>query len=516
MSGLSGRWSRGGGLVVALVGFGVTRLFVAETIRMSGSPSFLLAGLLSLVVGLGLSVYGVLLVVGAFSRTYVATVTRWCLLGTGAMLVVLAVSSSDAMLAPEGLTVLSASPTLVANVLLGGGVAGVLVGSHSARNRLQRRELRRRGNQARLVNRVLRHEVINAAHVVGGHAQLLADESPGDDEASPTSSAVAIRDSVDRIVETVDEIGDITTEAGQGTPGDLAAALSAEVERLRDRYPDAGFTYDGPDHGVVLEGGDRLDLAYRKLLEHAVETSKADEICVTLSATDTDVTVTVTHDGQAFSEVQRALLADREFPEYDDPALGFRLQVARLLVSRAGGDVATTNDGDPGPTVTTRVPLDDRLPTVEGAVALARPALARTLVAGLLAGVVMGGYVGASSDTLVVIGALYGVENPLVGWTVHLFHSVVFAVLFAAGCTHERLQRVVGDTTWSGLAGVAWGAMLWLVAAGVVMPLWLRVVGVPAMVPNLSPLGLVSHLLWGGVLGVSYALLERVPVPGGQ
>jgi len=75
-----------------------------------------------------------------------------------------------------------------------------------------------------------------------------------------------------------------------------------------------------------------------------------------------------------------------------------------------------------------------------------------------------------------VIGSLYGVGSPLAGWVSHLFHSVVFGLLYAAG---------------------------------VVMPLWLQFVGIEATVPNTTLPGIVGHVVWGAVLGGLYTLLAR-------
>ncbi len=60
------------------------------------------------------------------------------------------------------------------------------------------------------------------------------------------------------------------------------------------------------------------------------------------------------------------------------------------------------------------------------------------------------------------------------------------------------------------VAGVAWGTVLWLVAAGVVMPIWLQVVGIPSPLPNLPRLGFLSHALWGVILGGTYVALGRL------
>lgn len=59
--------------------------------------------------------------------------------------------------------------------------------------------------------------------------------------------------------------------------------------------------------------------------------------------------------------------------------------------------------------------------------------------------------------------------------------------------------------------GAGYGALLWFVAAGVVMPLWLRAVGIPAPVPNLGLPSLLNHLFWGVVFGGVYGWLVGRP-----
>jgi hypothetical protein len=500
---ISGEWFRGGGAVVALVGFGVTRLFVAETVVTEASTAFLLASVVSLVVGLGLTVYGVVLAVGSFSREYVGVVTQWCLLGTAGMFVVLALSSTESLLSGGTMGVVAESPTLTANVLLGGAVGGVLIGTRSASNGKQRRELERRGNQALLVNRLLRHEVVNAATVVKGYSEHLDDE-----REVPTDP---IREEAQRIVDTIDEVGDVTTEAGDNGI-DVAAAVEREVRTLREVSGDASVSYDGPSEGAEIDPGGRLDVAVRNLLEYATEVSSASTVAVELTQDTEEVVLSVSHDGRPFSDRERALLSDGEFPEYDDPTTGFRVGIVRLLTTRANGRISVS-EGEANTTVTVRFPRADTVPDVSRAIAVTKPNFGRAAVAGVLAGVAMGAYAFVTSDTISVIGALYGVESQVVGWTTHLFHSVVFAVLFAAGCSHERLRQLSQGVPSSTASGMVWGAILWLFAAGVVMPLWLQFVGVPAMLPNFSFPGLVSHLLWGGVLGISYSLLGGSQVP---
>ncbi|NHN46259.1 histidine kinase [Halostella sp. JP-L12] len=108
------------------------------------------------------------------------------------------------------------------------------------------------------------------------------------------------------------------------------------------------------------------------------------------------------------------------------------------------------------------------------------------------------------------IPALWGLSGGLAGWVVHMSNSAVLGVVFAAIASAGAL-REYSDSVGTGTAlGVAYGVVLWVVLAAVVMPIWLDAVGFPMApaVPNFNPLSLVGHVVYGGVLGATYAALR--------
>jgi signal transduction histidine kinase len=494
------------GFIVAFGGFGITRLFVAEALQADGALPFLIAGLLPLVLGLLLTVYGVALAVGPFNSTYVTEVARWHVLGIGTMVVIFLITAADQFLRGSGLGFEYEAPLLVANVLLGGAIGGTVIGIRSGRNIRQQREIRRSANRARLVNRLLRHEVLNAATIVDGHTNLLNEH-----DGSRPESVSAIRRAVHRIQSTVEKVGTIAENGDRAKRVDAETIISEEINDLESEYGiDVQLSVATTDNELKVDY--RLGLVVRELLENAVVYGEESHVEVYLEETPHTLELSVTDDGPGLSETQRLLLEDGDFPEFDDPAAGFGLQIVRLLVVQVGGEIRVRNSpgGGTGTRITVRLPLNEQSTVTSETISLSFPNLERAVVAGVLGGVAMGVFYQLSTGLLPVIGSLYGVESPLIGWITHLFHSVVFGLLFATLCTEPRLNRFVSGGVSSGLLGLGWGIVLWFVAAGMIMPAWFTLIGIPSAIPNLSLIGFVGHAIWGVVLGVAYWKIKTV------
>lgn len=502
----SERWKRYGGFGIAAVGFLITRLFVAETISAGMPLPFLLASLPPLVIGLGLTVFGVILTVGRFSPTYVRTVTGWCGLGIGGLAALLVATQLSSILRDGVMATLLDSQLLVGNLLLGGAVVGVLIGDRSAANTRKRQEIRRTANRAAFVNRLLRHDVLNAAAIIEGHAGLLS-ETPDRPE-----SVSAIDDAAGTIKRTITEVGRIASpnEDSEITTVPLATTLTAAIDDLREGYPDRAIQVDSAPDGLTVAADDRLDIVITELVENAIRYG-GDAVRVAIESTAESVAISVVDNGPGLPPAQRELLTMGEFPEYDDPGAGFGLQAVSLLVERYGGRITTAGgEGSDEPhRITVRLPREPLSGSVTETAGISVMAIGRAATAGLVSGVVMGAFLQLTADSLPVIGALYSVGNPGIGWLTHLFHSVIFALLFATGYQYTDRWLSLSPRLRASLVGVGWGAVLWFVAAGFVMPVWLSILGQPTTLPNLTPIGLLAHLLWGLTLGVSYTLLGR-------
>lgn len=491
---------RYGGPIVAGLGFVITRFFVAEAVTLSGEPIAVAATAGSLVVGLSLTVAGVGLAVGAFTSAFVADVSRGCLLGTGATAAAIAIT-----IAATGVGVIDAAvgtQLLVANVLLAGAIGGMVNGYRKAFLRQRRAAVMRGANRARFINRLLRHEVLNAATIIDGHADLLRDDG-GDRERS----VGAIRRGAARIESTINGVGTIAEDRTRNAVS-LAKMIRTAVDSVGDggRY-DRDVSIDvgsATADSVRVDADDRLSIVFERLIEHAVDVRGAETVRIETTVERHAATVTMIDDGSLPSDRQRGVLERGSFPEFDDPTNGFELQAASLLVGEYEGTIRVERGEETR--VVVRLPLKSADAAV-AAVGVEYPSLVRAITAGFAAGIAMGGLFLTASGTLPVIGALYGAESAAIGWITHQFHSVVFALLFVAGVSRSPLSDRTHRPLAASVAGLAWGVLLWLVAAGLVMPIWLRAVGIPATLPNLPWIGLLSHGLWGVTLGVGYVLI---------
>ncbi|MFB6101744.1 MAG: ATP-binding protein [Haloplanus sp.] len=488
-----------GGLLIAAVGFGLTRYTVLESLRPDASlVGFLVSEAPVLVAGFGLTAFGVGLAVSSRDPTDARVVAQWCLLGTAAMAAVVGLTYATV----RPVAVSTTESRLIANALVGGAVGGTLTGVRSVAIRRHRQDATRQADRLTVLNRLLRHEVLNKVNVIGGYASV-GDQST--DGGVPSESWAVVRRHADAIDETIEEV-DVLTESGEPEPVDLSEHVAEAVAAVRNAHPSATVETDAIP-SVAVRGSPHLNVLFEHLIENAVVHSNRDEPSVTVAAASGDrnrrARVRIVDDGPGLPPAQRRLIRERVTPEEDDPQSGFGLAIARLVLDDVDGDLAVETPVADGRGTALTVSLR-RADAPDDRFGVAPLRLRRGAVAGLVAGTVMGLVTQFLTGRMAVVGALYGVENVAVGWVTHQYHSVFFALLFVAATTswvHDGDRR-----TLVGL-GAGYGVFLWLAAAGVVMPLWLRLVGVSASVPNLGLPSLANHLLWGVVFGGVYAWL---------
>lgn len=387
------------------------------------------------------------------------------------------------------------------------GVGGIVLGVVAARNHRQRRGLRQRTDQATLLNRRLRHELLNGLAAIRGYTDLLTDG--GTAEHDPA----AVVQSADRIEPAVEDVRFLSPAEDQPIPFGGQVALDSLIEECRAQLEDieAPIAFRVSLREIRVRADEHLQTVLCELVPTAATCSSESRIVVDATAGRRTVSLSVSAPGEWLSKVERAALLDGP-PKYDDPRLDYGLSIVRLLVARYGGRIALTTDEERVTVEVTRLRTSAEAPSADNH-GLGLVDVSEAVVVGLIAAVAMG-LVGQSlSGTMGVVRSFYGGAAPVLGWTVHLFHSSVFAIVAAMAWHHESLQRYVGTPVGAITAGAASGLLLWIFAGSVLMPLWLSLLVVSTPIADFDAVSLLAHLVWGlSIRGLRMGNIARAAV----
>ena len=126
--------------------------------------------------------------------------------------------------------------------------------------------------------------------------------------------------------------------------------------------------------------------------------------------------------------------------------------------------------------------------------------LGRHILAGViggLAGGVVFGMLMAMMGLLPMLASIVGSSSPWVGFAMHLMISIVIGL----GLTVLFGNRLLTGYGRGVLAGLAYGALWWVLGPLVMMPLML---GMPVFILDLTALlSLMGHLIYGAILGLT-------------
>lgn len=261
---------------------------------------------------------------------FTAVVTGWTLSVVAGMVVVALWIATLSRLVEGGDFFRRLSPV----VLSVGAVVGLWLGTSNARWRERETDLRRERQRIDFLNELLRHYVLNAAQVIVGRADLLAERT-GDDDAAEISRTGT------RMARHVQQMRALVRSDSGCWPVELRSAVDAARDTLAAR-PAVDIVVEGPDHPRVV-ADDALGVLIEALCFQAVD--RADGAPTTIRLTTTEmrngVTLTVADDavGPAVETI------DPEAIDGDNGVHEFQWYLVGTLVERYGGSVTTTGDG---------------------------------------------------------------------------------------------------------------------------------------------------------------------------
>lgn len=351
----------------ALVGTGV--LLAAATLlevlaRLVGeagvTPRFLAGALVSL------AFIGVLIAGGYRLHAGVLPAERFPLLAASVLIGTAVVSVT---LGAVGLLAFETSAGRLATLRLAvtvGAGSGFLAGYGTARSidrqieaerqRVRAEEAERRRETLEYLNAILRHEVLNAAAAIDGHATLARDRLNGDTDLRSHIDTIQRRS--DDLAGVIDDVKLLLRAEGDGAalePVDLARVLRAELREVSERFPAAETTLECP--GEVYVRADRfLRRLFASLLRNAVEhdDGPTPRVTVRVGVDAGTVTVRIEDDGPGVPPDRQQALLDPNSEVGDGDGLG--LTIAGRLADRYGGRVELVRTGPDGSVFAVELP----------------------------------------------------------------------------------------------------------------------------------------------------------------
>ncbi|MCD2204472.1 sensor histidine kinase [Halobacterium sp. KA-6] len=187
------------------------------------------------------------------------------------------------------------------------------------------------------LNSLLRHEVLNAANVISGYADLLqAEHEEGTSGYDHSETIRRKSEEVTGVVQDVRVLLHATEERADFEQVDVVPILHEELEKLSDLDEDVGIETDLPESAVVHADA-LLPRVFGNVLANAVEHNDSDppKVWVRGHVNEDTVTVDVEDNGPGLPEEDIPTLFERPSRRAADHGLGLYL-VARLVEHYCG------------------------------------------------------------------------------------------------------------------------------------------------------------------------------------
>lgn len=238
------------------------------------------------------------------------------------------------------------------SVLAGGALFGAVVGYYEVRMRTQverasreaaRREfLDEQQETLSMLNRILRHQILNDLSAISGRSELLAAGKVDADAATESIGRHAehMAETVDRLEAIIDVLTHVTTR----TDVSVVEAIDDASERAREHQPDLAV-----DTSAVPEATVRADaLLSRALAEVLVNSAEHGDGTATVAVRETDgsVVIEVSDDGPGMDVTPPESAFEPNTRGADSEGDGLGLFLVDLVVDRYDGDVRITESGD--------------------------------------------------------------------------------------------------------------------------------------------------------------------------
>lgn len=221
-------------------------------------------------------------------------------------------------------------------------------------------EQKQREQRLAVLNRVLRHNIRNDVNVISAHLELLADESPGDDEhIRVMQRRLSNILELSRTARNIERLQ--TDDAAEPTTLDIGELLRERLAQFRAESRTAHISDDLPE-SLPVAAHELLPYAFDNILDNALEHNQSEtpkvRVWTELGPDRTHVTANVADNGPGLPPAeQQVLTAETETPLSHSSGLG--LWLTRWIVRRSDGSIAVSESELGGTHVSVRLRVRD-------------------------------------------------------------------------------------------------------------------------------------------------------------
>lgn len=243
-------------------------------------------------------------------------------------------------------------------ITLSGVLIFALVRREQGRLETTNDELERTLKHAKVMHRLLRHNLRNSCDVIHNNVELL-ESGRADAEASHARIRRQAA-SMSSIAEKSQHLRDVATKGRvDPVPQDLKAVVEESVTEARRSHPGATFSVEAAAPVRVL-AHPRLAVAVEELLTNAVShhDGAAPEVTVTTERAGEFAVVRIADDGPGLPDIERTVL-EEGVEDALTHSQGIGLWVVRFIVTASGGSLTVPSSSNDGTVVSLRVPVAD-------------------------------------------------------------------------------------------------------------------------------------------------------------
>jgi len=212
-----------------------------------------------------------------------------------------------------------------------------------------------------ILNQIVRHDIRNDLQVVLAALEVLEGRVRETERQHVTRALKSTREAIELTATARSMANVMLSEDAEFEAIDLRAVVTAEVDNVRSTHPTATVTIDGEIPSVEVQADGMLESVFRNLLTNAIQHNDTDAPTVTVSATATDksVTVTVADDGPGFPEALKSAAFKKGVTGEHSQSTGFGLYLLKRLVDNYGGRIEVADNDPRGAVITVELPLAD-------------------------------------------------------------------------------------------------------------------------------------------------------------